>query len=147
MALVVSAAIAPLCYGLWLSFCLVLLLARSAARELNKTPFLFNDLSTALTLFVPIMWVWFFTASAIFRLQLMFRFTIGSAIDLEAWEATGVFVTLLVLMVAVFLRGYMLMLCYSDKDSDIVQGKARYFRNMFLCLIAVVFTSIIIISI
>ena len=144
MALVVSTAIGPLCYALWLSFCLVLLLARSAARELNKTPFLFNDLSTAFTLFIPIMWIWFFTASAIFQLQLMFRFVLDSAVALEALGVAGAFVSLIILIVAVFLRGYMLMLYRSYEDSDAAQDKVQNFKEMFLCFTSSVFVVIII---
>ena len=135
--------ITPMCYILWLSFCLILLLARLYV--IAQFKILFSELSTILACFVPTMWLWFLVASALLHLKRMFMFIIDSTLALEAWGLLAVFATLFMLMVAIFLRGYLLMLYRSYEDSEAAQDRARIFKNKFLCFATVVFTAVIIV--
>jgi len=137
--------ITPSCFILLSSFYLMLRLVRFAGNDvLNVTPFLFVDLSTALVWFTPIMWVWFFSVSQFLPLGQMFRHDIDSAIAVEAWGMLGVFFILCILMVSIFLKGYLLMLYRSYEDSDAAQDKVQNFKEMFLCFTSSVFVVIII---
>ena len=115
--------------------------------EFNKTPFIFVDLSTALILFIPIMWIWISSISLLFLIKQGFRYVIDSTIALRDWPLLGIFVILLTLMVAIFLRGYLLMLYYDSSCQNVMQDKAQYIKNIFLCLVTSIFTAIAIIYI
>jgi len=132
----------PVCYVWWSSFCLILLLLSYLIRDTyNKIQFIFTDLYTALILFVPVMWVWFFI------LRQPLRDVIDSAIAIEAWLLLGIFVTLFILMLAVFLKGYLLTLYYSDEGSSFEQNKTQYLKNMSLCFFTLIITAISIVYI
>jgi len=145
--LVALGIITPLCYVLWFSFCLILLILRLDNHFGFKTPFIFFDLSTACVLFIPVMWIWFFFVSLFLQLRQMSRFIIDSTIAFEALWLLGIFAILFILMVAIFLRGYLLMVYHCDVDSNSVQGKAQYYRSMLLCFTTSVFTAIVIVYI
>ena len=144
MAIMTFGVIGTLGYLLWLSFCLVVLVVRYIVRdEFNMSPFIFIDLPIVLITFIPIMWVWFYVASAILLFRQMLKFTFNSAIALEAWILLVIFGILLILMVAIFLRGYMLMLYFSYDGT--VQSKAQSLKNMLLCFATSVFTALVIV--
>jgi len=135
--------ITPGCFILLSSFYLMLRLVRFTVSDvLHVTPFLFIDLHTALVWFIPIMLVWFFPVSQLFLLRQ--AFSLDSAIAVEAWGVLGVFYILCILMVSIFLKGYLLMLYYRNADSISAQNKARNFKETFLCFISSVFVVIII---
>ena len=145
IAIIGLGIITPLCYVLWFSFCLMLLLARLDV--ITQFKILFFELSKVLACFVPIMWLWFWVASAIFQLKRAFKSIIDSAIALEAWGLLGIFAALLLLMVATFLKAYLLMLYRIDEEQETAQDRAQYFKNKFLCFVTVVFTAVVIVYI
>ena len=141
-AIVGIAVIAPICYVLWLSFCFIILILRFIV---FKIPII--ELSEILGLHILIMLMWFFSVSVFIPINRMFSFSMDSTFTLEEWGVSGVLVTLLIGMEAIFQRGQILILRYGYEDSKAIQNKSQYFKNILLCFITLIFTTIIIICI
>ena len=139
-SIVFTLAISVIAYILWLSFCSIILSMRFLA---FKIPII--DLPAVLKLYLLTMWSWFFIASRLFHLKGLLKHIIDSALALEAWGLLGMFIIIFIVMEAIFLRAHLLVFYYGYEDLlNTIHDKKQYIKNIILCFITLVITTIII---